>query len=342
MQDDAKRSLIQASQHISLAAASAVGAAEYIHQNYDATDRLAIIVRNRITGETIQRLAAAEKIASAEFQGWLRHKNARGADVYISQNSLRPGARTRTKSDIERVRHIYVDLDRSADEALQRIEHSYQVPEPNFTINTSPHKFQVIWKVEGITPSQAESVQKAIVEQFDGDPAATDSTRTLRLPGFYNKKYAQDYLVTAEAQSTQSYSLADFRLATDEREHCGRNYEPSAVRRVQAGEITQSECDWAYAKRHLASGESPEVLIRAIAHFRDDKADPEYYSRQTVTRAYASVALSRGDDPATIRHRVAELSTHQRNPESYAEATVSEMRGRVVPLESQPERSGLL
>src|ERR1700720_1160707 len=119
MQEDTKPSLIQESQHVSPAASSGVGAAEYIRENYDETDRLAIIVRNRITGETIQRLATAEKIASAEFQGWLRHKNARGADIYISQNSLRPGARTRTKSDIEKVRHVYVDLDRNGDAELQ-------------------------------------------------------------------------------------------------------------------------------------------------------------------------------------------------------------------------------
>ena len=75
-----------------------------------------------------------------------------------------------------------------------------------------------------------------------------------------------------------------------------------------------------------------------IADFRQDKADPEYYSRQTVTRAYASVALGRGDDPETIRHQVAELLTHQRDPEAYAEATVSEMRSHVTPHESQAER----
>jgi hypothetical protein len=131
---------------------------------------------------------------------------------------------------------------------------------------------------------------------FDGDPAATDSTRTLRLPGFNNKKYGQEYLVRAQAQSTQTYSLADFRLPSDEREHHGRGYEPSTVRGVQAAEITQSERDWAFAKRRLANGESPEALIQTIANFRPDKPNPEYYSRQTVTRAYASVALSRGEE----------------------------------------------
>jgi hypothetical protein len=69
-----------------------------------------------------------------------------------------------------------------------------------------------------------------------------------------------------------------------------------------------------------------------IAHFRHDKDNPEYYSRQTVTRAYASVALGRGDNLAEVQQRVAELSTHQRNPKSYARRTVSDYHRRIFPV----------
>jgi hypothetical protein len=338
MQDDPKRSL-KDDRHEVPAADSVVGASEYVRQNYEPVDRLAIVIRNRVTGQTIQRLASAEKIASGEFQSWLRYKNARGGDIYISQNALRAGARTRTKSDIEKVRHLYMDVDRNGDEALERIQRSHQVPEPNYVISTSPRKYQVIWKVEGIAPTQAEAIQKAMVEQFDGDPAATDSTRALRLPGFNNKKYGYDYSVTARTLSNQTYSLADFRLPTDGRAYHGRATEQFEHRSGHTGEITQSERDWAYAKRHLTNDESPEALIQLIAHFRQDKPNPDYYSRQTVTRAYASVALSRGDSPTHVRDRVAQLSTHRANPVSYAQATIAEIQGRMALSESEPERS---
>ena len=82
------------------------GAVEYIERNYQSSDRLAIVVRNRLTGETTQRLASAEKIASNDFQAWLRHKNAQGADIYISQNALRSDARTRSKADVDKIRHV--------------------------------------------------------------------------------------------------------------------------------------------------------------------------------------------------------------------------------------------
>jgi len=299
---------------------------------------LAIVVRNRATGETIQRLATAEKIVSPEFQAWLRHKNARGADIYISQNVLGAEARTRTKGDIDAIRHAYLNLDRNADEALERVQRSEQVPQPNYVLKTSPSKYQIIWKVDGVTANQAESLQRAMVAEFDGDPAATDSTRVLRLPGFNNKKYEQDYSVTAQSYSSQTYSLAHFRFPTDERHQQDRVIAETSMRGAQASEVSQSERDWGYAKRHLATGEPPENLIQTLADLRQDQRNPEYYSRQPVTRAYASVALSRGDDPAEVQRRVAEIATHQRNPDTYARDTVSEMQGRKMEREMESEQ----
>ena len=93
--------------------------------------RVAIVVRNRLTGETTQRLASAEKIAGPEFQAWLRHKNARGADDYISQNTFRPDARTRSKAGVDNIRHVYVDLDTNGEDALAKVGGSSLVPEPS-------------------------------------------------------------------------------------------------------------------------------------------------------------------------------------------------------------------
>ena len=53
---------------------------------------------------------------------------------------------------------------------------------------------------------------------------------------------------------------------------------------------SQSERDWAYAKRALARGDDPEVVVQRIADYRaEDKADPNYYARHTVTKAQAEL-----------------------------------------------------
>ena len=61
-------------------------APEYILDNFEHTDRIAVLVLNREFRETIQRITSAQKAASPEFQAWLRYKNANGSDIYVTCN----------------------------------------------------------------------------------------------------------------------------------------------------------------------------------------------------------------------------------------------------------------
>jgi len=74
-------------------------------------------------------------------------------------------------------------------------------------LETSPCKFQVVWKVENITQDQAEDLQRRMAREFHADLAATDSTRVLRVPTFVNRKYADEHVVTARpfGALTRSY-----------------------------------------------------------------------------------------------------------------------------------------
>jgi hypothetical protein len=62
-----------------------ISASDYVRQNYQPSDYLAALVLNRERGEKRQPIRTAEVIAGEEFQAWLRYKNAKGSDVYISQ-----------------------------------------------------------------------------------------------------------------------------------------------------------------------------------------------------------------------------------------------------------------
>ena len=266
-------------------------ASEYILDNFKPTDRIAVLVLNRQQGETTQRITTAQKASSPEFQAWLRHKNANGADIYVGMNALQHHASTRTKDDIETISHVYLDLDHGGAASLEALENSDLVPRPNYVLNTSPEKFQVVWKVEGMTIEEAEALNHAMVREFDGDPAATDSTRVLRLPGFANKKYEADFYVQARTESTQTYHLRDFKLQIDSQDAPRHHHEELARKPLAQGRtLSQSEHDWAYAKRAIARGDDQEEVIRRIADYRaNDKHDPAYYARHTVEKAKADL-----------------------------------------------------
>ena len=123
-------------------------------------------------------------------------------------------------------------------------------------------------------------MQRALVRETGADPAATDSSRVLRIPGFYNHKYTEPHRVTVERLSEEIQRPDHFPEFTPEQ------LSPiSGERQLPDGHRSQSEKDWAYAMRALSRGDSEERVIAAIAEYRSDKPNPRYYARHTVRKA---------------------------------------------------------
>ena len=114
-------------------------------------------------------------------------------------------------------------------------------------------------------------------------------------------------------ESDAVYCPENFHVQEDSPEssrHIGDSQTSS--RRIPAGHRSQSEADWAYAKRALARGDDPEVVIHRIADFRsEDKSDPVYYARLTVTKARAHL-LGLEVDTTFPQSLTAEMSRTQR------------------------------
>jgi hypothetical protein len=249
-----------------------------------------------------QKLATAEEIASPKYQAHLRAANAHGSDVFISMNTIRPDAAGRTKSDVDVIRHLYLDVDAGGREAVDRILGDPRMPNPHHILETSPGRHQIIWQVEDFGKDEAEQVLRNLAAAHGADPAATDCSRVLRLPGFRNCKYPQAHYVrdVHPAPAPQVYRPADFpsyEIVAD--------MTRAAKPHVTAGEWkSQSERDYAYALRHLERGDDPAVIERAIAVYRrSDKAKPEDYARRTVMKARMklagreTVAIAAGESP---------------------------------------------
>ena len=268
-----------------------LSASEYVLALHSPDDRVAVLVRNHGRGQAQQRILVAEAIATAPFLYWLIEQNEGGADIFLGMNPIKENSYNRTKENIREIRHVYLDLDENASQSLHAIRTSSDVPTPNFVLDTSPEKHQVIWRVEGLDQDRAESLLHSLAAAFRGDPAATDISRVLRVPGFANRKYNEQFLVRAVQDTNQIYQLRDFAAYEDSPDaprHLGDDH--GHTRKMPLGHRSQSEADWAYAKRALARGDSCEEIIRRIADYRAEvKADPNYYARRTVTKAQAEL-----------------------------------------------------
>lgn len=268
-------------------------APQFLRENFAPSDRLAIVLLDKRSGAVAQRIATAEKIASPQFQAWLHHMNTARMEVYVSMNALHESATGRTKADVAAVRHVFLDFDENGTDSVQALLKRDDVPKPNYLIRTSPDKWQVIWKVDGFTSEHAENLQRALARHTGADIAATDSARVLRLPGFNNHKYAKPYRVTHEKLSDEVYRPERFPQLPSDSWAVRTADKETLARPTTERARSQSERDWAFARRALARGESPDMVIAAIAaHRRHDKHDPRYYAELTVRKAVDSFAAA--------------------------------------------------
>jgi len=264
----------------------------YLRENFQPDDRVAVVLIQKQTHKVIQRIASVDKIAGREFQAWLRHANASKFEVYVGMNTLKSDAHSRTKEDIAAIRHIYLDFDHNGTAAVQALIQRDDLPEPNYLVNSSPGKWQVVWKVEGFQQDEAERLMRHLVREMGADPAATDSSRVLRLPGFANHKYGKLFVVRAEVRTAAVYIPEHFPRAASEPPGA-RSLSPTSAGVGTRTGLSQSEHDWAYAKRALARGDSSEQVAAAIAQFRrGEKSDSSAYADRTVQRAMEALCGS--------------------------------------------------
>jgi hypothetical protein len=260
----------------------------YVLENFAAQDRIALLALHRTTNEVLQRITTAETLSSPDFQAWLSYLNSQKHDLYLSMNTLKRGSRGRTKEDVDCIRHIFLDFDQNGDRAVEELLARNDLPVPNYLVSTSPDKWQVIWKVEGFEKAAAEVLEKGLVRSTGADPCVVDVARVLRLPGFYNHKYRPAYLVTAQGRSDSIRGPDHFpKLPVDEPvDEQPLRASPSHRQGTGLNLPSQSERDWAYAKRALGRGEPERRVTEEIARYRvGQKHNPHDYAQRTVRKA---------------------------------------------------------
>lgn len=269
---------------------------DYIQSHYQPSDRLAVVKIERPTGHVQQQIRTAEDIVDWKYQAHLRGANATGSDIYLTVNALSESATGRTKNDIGAVRHVYLDIDTDGKAVLDKILAREDIPNPHSVLETSPDKYQALWRVEGFSRIEAETLVRGMAKEHNADQAVWDTARILRVPGFRNCKYSQAHYVkeTLSTSPEKIYRPSDFpRYELAPALDAPRFGDPRSRVSANVGSGSQSERDWNYAMRSLEKGRDPGAIEREIAAYRKqtgDKAYPEAYAKRTVLNAQMRLA----------------------------------------------------
>jgi hypothetical protein len=262
----------------------------YIEILFRPDDRVAITLikkgpDSKTTLDSKQRTIVASELIAPKWQRFLRAMDYHGYEIYCGMNPIRPNAFGRQKRDILEIRHIFLDFDEDGDNALKRLLARRDIPHPNITLNTSPHKYQTIWKVAGFSPQAAEDLLRSLTRDTGADIAVTDIARVLRIPGFHNHKYCPAHLVAAHCYHTNvlpqalfpSLDLTQSPKPVPKRQHHRK--------RSDGIDHSRSGVDFGHTLGWLQANVShAEILDKLIAQ-RHDKANPEYYARKTLENA---------------------------------------------------------
>lgn len=248
----------------------------YLNSIFRESDRVAVIMIDQCEGSKHfpqQRIASVKEIVSPRFQSWLAEENQRGYNVYVSMNVLKPEAKGRTKEDIGEIRTLFVDIDSGGRDKVREILTAKEVPQPAWILNTSPGKYQAIWRVLDLSPEDAEQKLRALAQHFGTDPAATDMSRVLRLPGFINHKYPDPHLVRGWQLNEDVHRGMEFAVKYEPPLHLTQE-RTIGNHIVNPGEKTQSHQDMKFAIRAVRSamkhGEVPDLpeIAKRIDQYR--------------------------------------------------------------------------
>ena len=280
-------------------AASEHAACSFIRSLYAEDDHVAVLAVQRGNGRGVhQRITPARDAAAGRFQGWLRHLNARGHDIFIGMNPIRAGTRGREKAGVAQVRRLQLDLDSDGPDSLRRVladAAAGRLPPPAIVVRSSKDHYQVLWHTaEGWAPDQAEDTMALLAQRYGGDNV-NDVARCMRLPGFRNKKEGRD-----DAPVTWT-DYGGGPVRPDQFAHlppaATRAQDPRRARthRPRSGSVSQSERDWAAVCDRLRKGHDPDTVTDDLEAARQDKAKPRDYAERTVRNALARLGR---DGPA--------------------------------------------
>lgn len=201
-------------------------AIQFLTAMFEPWDSVAFVLKSHERNVAAQRVGTLPWVGGELCQQWLRRMNCRKCSVFVSVNAIAPGRRSRTREDIGTVRHVFLDADADGAAVVSRVEARPDLPPVSYVLHASPNHVHLLWRVTGFDHDRVERLQKQLAAELSTDPAATPVTQCTRLPGFFNHKRTEPYLVTVEYRDAVTrYRPDDFpavKPATTEPRHVDR------------------------------------------------------------------------------------------------------------------------
>src|SRR5262249_36042789 len=144
---------------------------------FEPQDWAAVFLKSYQNGRVAQRVGPVKWLASQSFQSWIWSMNAKGFNAYVSVNAVARGCRSRTRSSISAIRHVFLEADHDGAGVLAHVHDRNDLPKPSYVLCSSPDRVHLFWRAKEFTPAEVERLQKHLACELRTDPAATPITQ---------------------------------------------------------------------------------------------------------------------------------------------------------------------
>jgi hypothetical protein len=148
-----------------------------------------------------------------EAQSQLASLNNSGAGIFVTYNQT--NGKGRKKADIERVRAVALDFDHP-ETAVELLDKVAVLLPPSIVIESSPGLRHAYWLVRDMPVEIGGDWLKHLIKLAGSDPACSDISRVMRLPGFYHRKrepfMTRIFSIANEGKPTP-YTVAELEMA---------------------------------------------------------------------------------------------------------------------------------
>lgn len=194
--------------------------------------------------------------------------NSKGAGVYMMVNA--GDGKGRAAKNVLRVRALFIDTDGAPFPTILPLK-------PHLIVQSSPGKYHLYWKVNGLELPDFAPLQKALAEHYGTDPAVHDLPYVMRLPGFYHRKGEPVMVGLLEASEHPPYTPSDVFTAW-----------PFLAERLEGERALEAE-----KEQHRA--ELLKLAAERRAAPQDDKTDRERRRALAILAAHHDRVANAGD-----------------------------------------------
>lgn len=130
--------------------------------------------------------------------------NGKGYEIFACINQT--DGHGQKKENIQSVRALVIDID---DTSITQVVLNSLPVSPTAVVSSSPGKCHIYYRVINCPLDKFSTLQRFLASKLGGDPAVSDLSRVMRVPGSYNRKSDNDYFVSIVEHEGEEYTVQE-------------------------------------------------------------------------------------------------------------------------------------